>query len=128
MTVSAGSTANAATAAVAALRPDSASLTSGSSGRGSSAGAARGDSLQGELRPAAANLMSSSLVPPRDQSVDENYEFDPALSPALGDDDDAWRGLSDSELYSTAWDAETRCAALKREFLRRRRRPLESAC
>ncbi|XP_037574200.1 protein turtle-like isoform X1 [Dermacentor silvarum] len=128
MTVSAGSTANAATAAVVALRPDSASLTSGSSGRGSSAGAARGDSLQGELRPAAANLMSSSLVPPRDQSVDENYEFDPALSPALGDDDDAWRGLSDSELYSTAWDAETRCAALKREFLRRRRRPLESAC
>ncbi|XP_077524695.1 protein turtle-like isoform X4 [Amblyomma americanum] len=114
--------------AAAASRPDSASLTSGSSGRGSSAGAARGDSLQGELRPAAVSLVSSSLVPPRDQSVDENYEFDPALSPALGDDDDAWRGLSDSELYSTAWDAETRCAALKREFLRRRRRPLESAC
>ncbi|XP_049272125.1 protein turtle isoform X5 [Rhipicephalus sanguineus] len=128
MTVSTGSMANATTAAVAASRPDSASLTSGSSGRGSSAGAARGDSLQGELRPPVANLVSSSLVPPRDQSVDENYEFDPALSPALGDDDDAWRGLSDSELYSTAWDAETRCAALKREFLRRRRRPLESAC
>ncbi|XP_075748509.1 immunoglobulin superfamily member turtle isoform X4 [Rhipicephalus microplus] len=126
--VSTGSTANATTAAMAASRPDSASLTSGSSGRGSSAGAARGDSLQGELRPPVANLVSSSLVPPRDQSVDENYEFDPALSPALGDDDDAWRGLSDSELYSTAWDAETRCAALKREFLRRRRRPLESAC
>lgn len=122
------SAAGGSAAAAVALRPDSASLTSGSSGRGSSAGAARGDSLQGELRPAAVNFVSSSLVPPRDQSVDENYEFDPALSPALGDDDDAWRGLSDSELYSTAWDAETRCAALKREFLRRRRRPLESAC
>ncbi|XP_077563863.1 protein turtle-like isoform X3 [Haemaphysalis longicornis] len=122
----------AATAAAASSRPDSASLTSGSSGRGSSAGATRGDSLQGELRPAAAvamaPLLSSNCAAPRDQSVDENYEFDPALSPALGDDDDAWHGLSDSELYSTAWDAETRCAALKREFLRRRRRPLESAC
>lgn len=75
-----------------------------------------------------APLLSSNCAAPRDQSVDENYEFDPALSPALGDDDDAWHGLSDSELYSTAWDAETRCAALKREFLRRRRRPLESAC
>ncbi|XP_040065241.1 protein turtle isoform X1 [Ixodes scapularis] len=94
-----------------------ASVSSASSGRGSSA--ARGDSLQGE-RP-----------PPRlDQSVDENYEFDPALSPGE-EEDAAEHGLSDSELYGSwhaAWDsAEARCAALKREFLRRRR-PLESAC
>lgn len=94
-----------------------ASVSSASSGRGSSA--ARGDSLQGE-RP-----------PPRlDQSVDENYEFDPALSPGE-EEDAAEHGLSDSELYGSwhaAWDsAEARCAALRREFLRRRR-PLESAC
>ncbi|CAN7982754.1 unnamed protein product, partial [Ixodes hexagonus] len=95
-----------------------ASVSSASSGRGSSA--ARGDSLQGER-------------PPRlDQSVDENYEFDPALSPGE-EEDTAEHGLSDSELYGSwhaAWDsAEARCAALKREFLlRRRRRPLESAC
>lgn len=95
-----------------------ASVSSASSGRGSSA--ARGDSLQGER-------------PPRlDQSVDENYEFAPALSPGE-EEDTAEHGLSDSELYGSwhaAWDsAEARCAALKREFLlRRRRRPLESAC
>lgn len=103
-----------------APRDETASVSS--SGRGSSAGAAqsRGDSLQGELH--------GSRVP--DHSVDENYEFDPALSPALGD---TWHehGLSDGELYGgTQWDAEARCAALKQEFLRfrRRRRPLESAC
>ncbi|XP_064471157.1 protein turtle-like isoform X2 [Ornithodoros turicata] len=111
-----------------------ASVTSGSSGRGSSAGAAhsRGDSLQGEL---------AGRVPRLDQSVDENYEFDPVLSPPLEAQLlDTWRdqasGLSDSELYAGVAlhrDAEARCAALKEEFLRFRRRrrqqlPLESAC